>query len=61
MREYSDKLIPTPDQKMEKQFEELRGISGRYEHDKKVWVATVKEVGIETIPLPALSSSTPLC
>ncbi|CAI9267027.1 unnamed protein product [Lactuca saligna] len=29
---------------MEKQSEELRGISGRYEHDKKVWVAAVKEV-----------------
>ncbi|CAI9304237.1 unnamed protein product [Lactuca saligna] len=32
------------DQKMEKQSEELRGISGRYEHDKKVWVVAVKEV-----------------
>ncbi|XP_023735541.1 kinesin-like protein KIN-14R [Lactuca sativa] len=32
------------DQKMEKQSEQLRDISSRYEHDKKVWVAAVKEL-----------------
>ncbi|KAK9062161.1 hypothetical protein SSX86_019347 [Deinandra increscens subsp. villosa] len=32
------------DQKMEKQSEMLREISSRYEHDKKVWVAAVKEL-----------------
>ncbi|CAH1413380.1 unnamed protein product [Lactuca virosa] len=29
---------------MEKQSEQLRDISSRYEHDKKVWVAAVKEL-----------------
>lgn len=29
---------------MEKQSEMLREISSRYEHDKKVWVAAVKEL-----------------
>ncbi|KAI7745306.1 hypothetical protein M8C21_017227 [Ambrosia artemisiifolia] len=32
------------DQTMEKQSEMLRDISSRYEHDKKVWVAAVKEL-----------------
>ncbi|KAK1410627.1 hypothetical protein QVD17_37164 [Tagetes erecta] len=44
--ELDNKLFQTSslDQKMEKQSEMLREISSRYEHDKKVWVAAVKEL-----------------
>ncbi|KAI3775738.1 hypothetical protein L1987_45490 [Smallanthus sonchifolius] len=44
--ELDNKLFQTSslDQKMEKQSEMLRDISSRYEHDKKVWVATVKDL-----------------
>ncbi|KAI3794445.1 hypothetical protein L1987_37077 [Smallanthus sonchifolius] len=44
--ELDNKLFQTSslDHKMEKQSEMLREISSRYEHDKKVWVAAVKEL-----------------
>ncbi|KAM0067625.1 putative minus-end-directed kinesin ATPase [Helianthus debilis subsp. tardiflorus] len=44
--ELDNKLFQTSslDRKMEKQSEMLRNISSRYEHDKKVWVAAVKEL-----------------
>nr|XP_043632791.1 kinesin-like protein KIN-14R [Erigeron canadensis] len=44
--ELDNKLFQTSslDLKMEKQSEQLRDISSRYEHDKKVWVAAVNEL-----------------
>ncbi|PWA81113.1 di-glucose binding protein with Kinesin motor domain-containing protein [Artemisia annua] len=44
--ELDNRLFQTSslDQRMEKQSEQLRDISSRYEHDKKVWVAAVKEL-----------------
>ncbi|KAD7478521.1 hypothetical protein E3N88_01657 [Mikania micrantha] len=44
--ELDNKLFQTSslDHRMEKQSEMLREISSRYEHDKKVWVAAVKEL-----------------
>ncbi|KAI3747557.1 hypothetical protein L6452_10049 [Arctium lappa] len=44
--ELDNRLFQTSslDQKMEKQSEQLRDLSSRYEHDRKIWVAAVKEL-----------------